>query len=237
VYVSGTTSLTNTTFTTDASVNWDNASTGDNLVLQWDNWGATDYAVWDNKGPQAIIGERTVTWTRWYQTLTLPTYSGSITSASITGSYLLSDNTEAENISLYVYLERPGGDNITILELENTSSLWIADNSSFTSVDNTVTSYINAAGTYTLFMQDNIDRVALADGGSDNYVGIVWTAANLTITAETTPNPDYDADALAAYNNVVTLSWAGIGLMAVAIIIIAASVILGVVRGFGGAKL
>jgi len=46
---------------------------------------------------------------------------------------------------------------------------------------------------------------------------------------------DYDAAARAAYDNVVTLSWAGIGLMAVAIIIIAASVILGVVRGFGGA--
>lgn len=45
---------------------------------------------------------------------------------------------------------------------------------------------------------------------------------------------DYDADALAAYQRVVTLAWAGIGLMAVAIIILAASVILGVVRGFGG---
>jgi len=46
---------------------------------------------------------------------------------------------------------------------------------------------------------------------------------------------NYDSAARAAYDNVVTLSWAGIGLMAVAIIIIAASVILGVVRGFGGA--
>jgi len=46
---------------------------------------------------------------------------------------------------------------------------------------------------------------------------------------------NYDADARAAFDNVVTLSWAGIGLMAVAIIILAASVILGVVRGFGGA--
>lgn len=49
-------------------------------------------------------------------------------------------------------------------------------------------------------------------------------------------NPNYDADALDAYNNVVTLSWAGIGLMAVSIIILAASVILGVVRGFGGGR-
>jgi heme/copper-type cytochrome/quinol oxidase subunit 2 len=47
-------------------------------------------------------------------------------------------------------------------------------------------------------------------------------------------HPDFCADALEAYNNVVTLSWAGIGLMAVSIIILAASVIIGVVRGFGG---
>jgi hypothetical protein len=45
---------------------------------------------------------------------------------------------------------------------------------------------------------------------------------------------DYDADALNAYNNTIAIAWAGIGLMAVAIIILAASVILGVVRGFGG---
>jgi hypothetical protein len=47
-------------------------------------------------------------------------------------------------------------------------------------------------------------------------------------------NPDYDAEALNAYNNTIAIAWAGIGLMAVAIIILAASVILGVVRGFGG---
>lgn len=44
-------------------------------------------------------------------------------------------------------------------------------------------------------------------------------------------DPDYDADARAAWENVQTLSWAGIGLMAVAIIILAASVILRIVRG------
>lgn len=49
-------------------------------------------------------------------------------------------------------------------------------------------------------------------------------------------NPNYDASALAAYNNVVVLSWAGIALMGVAIIILAASVILSVVGGFGGTR-
>jgi len=49
-------------------------------------------------------------------------------------------------------------------------------------------------------------------------------------------SPDYDADALDAWNNTRNLAWAGIGLMAVAIIILAASVILSVVRGFGGSR-
>lgn len=59
---------------------------------------------------------------------------------------------------------------------------------------------------------------------------------NIDNTDTWSVNPLYDADALAAYNNVIALSWAGIGLMSVAIIILAASVILGVIRGFGGAR-
>ncbi len=53
---------------------------------------------------------------------------------------------------------------------------------------------------------------------------------------ENTADPNYDKEALDAYNNVRNLAWAGIGLMAISIIILAASVILGVVRGFGGGR-
>jgi hypothetical protein len=53
--------------------------------------------------------------------------------------------------------------------------------------------------------------------------------------ANVVPNPAYDAIALAQFSNVKTLSWAGIGLMAIAIIVLAASVILSIVRqGMGG---
>lgn len=45
-------------------------------------------------------------------------------------------------------------------------------------------------------------------------------------------DPNYDADALNAWNNVRTLAWAGIGLMAIGVIVLAASVILSVVGGF-----
>lgn len=73
------------------------------------------------------------------------------------------------------------------------------------------------------YLDENGDEIYWADiDNTDNTDS--WSA-----------NADYDADARAAYDRVVTLAWAGIGLMAVAIIILAASVILGVVRGFGGA--
>jgi len=49
-------------------------------------------------------------------------------------------------------------------------------------------------------------------------------------------DPNYDADAYNAWNNVQTLAWAGIALMALVIIILAASVILQVVRGFSGPR-
>jgi hypothetical protein len=48
---------------------------------------------------------------------------------------------------------------------------------------------------------------------------------------------DYDASARSAWENVQTISWAGIGLMAVAVIILAAAVILQIIRGgFGGGR-
>ena len=54
---------------------------------------------------------------------------------------------------------------------------------------------------------------------------------NIDNTDSWSYNPRYDADARSAYDRTVTLAWAGIGLMAVAIIVLAASVILAIVRG------
>jgi len=50
---------------------------------------------------------------------------------------------------------------------------------------------------------------------------------------ENESSPNYDAEALKAWQNTRNLAWAGIGLMAIAIIVLAASVILSIVRGFG----
>ncbi|MEM1590221.1 MAG: hypothetical protein QW175_07375 [Candidatus Bathyarchaeia archaeon] len=48
------------------------------------------------------------------------------------------------------------------------------------------------------------------------------------------PTPT-DNNASTAYSNVQTLTWAGIGLLSVAIIVLAATTIMGIVRGgFGG---
>lgn len=53
---------------------------------------------------------------------------------------------------------------------------------------------------------------------------------------DNTSDPDYDKSARDAYDRTVTMAWAGIGLMALAIIVLAASVILAIVRGTGGAR-
>lgn len=76
------------------------------------------------------------------------------------------------------------------------------------------------------------DYAYLDENGDEIY----WADIDNTDNENTwSSNADYDASARSIYDNIVTMSWAGIGLMAVAIIILAASVILGVVRGFGGA--
>jgi len=51
---------------------------------------------------------------------------------------------------------------------------------------------------------------------------------------DNTSDPHYDASAYNAWQNTRNLAWAGIGLMSVAIIVLAASVILSIVRSFGG---
>ena len=173
--VATTTQLANVTFSSIRE-NWENASSGDNNSLVWDNWAGSDNAVWDNVGDTE---GGTAVWTRWYQSVTIPTTYSGVTSATITGAYLLSDNTDAENLNLYVYLERPGGDNVTILELENTTALWTADNDTWTTLENTVTTSINAGGTYTLFLQDNVHRLPSAAG--ENYVGFVWDNWNISV--------------------------------------------------------
>lgn len=50
-------------------------------------------------------------------------------------------------------------------------------------------------------------------------------------------NPNYDVNALNAYNNTRNLAWASIGLMALGVIVIAAVTILGFVKaGIGGGR-
>jgi len=80
-----------------------------------------------------------------------------------------------------------------------------------------------------------VNQLFLAGIGPTDNQGSWENADNHSQGTGWTANPNYDADALAAYHNLQTLSWAGIGLMALAIIVLAAATILGIVRsGLGG---
>lgn len=217
------TALANGTFTT-VRENWENASAGDNMSTYWDNWdgpGGANHMVWDNVGLDNNSGAG-AQWASWYQSVTIPSYND-VVSARITGRYTVCDNTQAENISLYVYLERPGGDNIPILLLENTSALFVADNTSWTAIDNTITDNINASGAYVLFLNDNIDRwdgVGVTGAPAENYRGVAWD--NMTFTVVTRNLVTYTGvvAGLILYGpTIVTIIFIGLFVFAVFVII------------------
>jgi len=197
---------------------WENASLGDNVTLTWDNGdlhgGASDNMVWDNIGDTST-GAGT-TWTRWFQTITVPTHSRT-NSATIVGKFLLGDNTGAENVSVYVILERPGGDNVYILSLENTSALFKADNTTWIAVDNTITDNINASGAYKLFLQDNVDRITTV---ADNYRGVIWDNFTVTIATQAESDRMGVQTKLPVYGpTIITIIFIGLFIMAVAVLI------------------
>lgn len=218
-------SLANTSFsdnTGNVPDNWDNAVEGDNITNAWSSSGYVTVTRTDN----GTIVDNTEN-SNWYQSVTVSSIGDGICSAVVSYKYRVMDNDNATSIVIQVLLD-DGSDNTTLLNENVTAS----ESASWTSGENSVADNITAAGTYTLHLRTEI----IPDNSkAASNIQVGWDDANLIISAEITSNPDYDADALATYNNVVTLSWAGIGLMAVAIVILAASVILGVVRGFGGA--
>lgn len=228
-YIAGAaSSLTNTDFSENSdnltTFAWDNA-VENAAVNAWDVSGYVTTTVSDNGD---VDSDGTGIWENgyFYQALTLTTIGDGVVSATLTADYRLIDNENIEDIDSYVYL-CDGTDNTTIWT-DNS----IENSASWTSISESVLDNVDATGTYTVYLITQIKPDNTTHGSS---VIVAWDEVNLSVTAETADNPNYDADALAAFNNVVTLSWAGIGLMAVAIIIIAAAMILSVVRGFGGA--
>lgn len=160
----------NSTF--DNTESWDNSVSGGCLAV-FENWGpGRDNVVGDNidnTGSGGIC--------YFYQSLTVNSYDG-VSSATVQASYLISDNSGLENLTIAVRLERPSGDNVDIIVVDNTNH--VADNSTWYAVDNDVTSLINGAGTYRLFLFDNAARVDTS--GFDNLAMIRWDNASLVVT-------------------------------------------------------
>lgn len=177
--VAATTTSVESTFTTDPAAgsweNWD--SGGDNQTMEWDNIdvGYLDNMVEDNLGGTSDNTIAPVGY--WYQNLTVPTYNG-VTTASVAAKWQLCDNTLMENLWVYVILGRPGGDNVIIYNSDN-DNIVVADNTAWFTVDNNVTTHINSAGVYTIYLQDNCDR---SDDCHENFVSVRWDNASLSVT-------------------------------------------------------
>lgn len=165
---STTTTSENSTFSTDPDASWDNQTT-DNSTAAWSDNGVTtaDNYVGDNCGGGTSI-------CFFYQSITVPTYD-SVTSATISADWSIDENENLEDIHIRVRLGRPGGDNVEVYYADNTTHT----ENSWQSVDNTITSSINAAGAYTLYLYDNTTR---ASDSADNSVSARWDNASLSVT-------------------------------------------------------
>lgn len=158
----------NSTF--DDTVSWENATSGASLAI-FENWGpGTDNVIGDNIDNTAGGGT-----CNYSQSVVVPAYDG-VTSAGIQAKYLITDNKGLETLIIAVRLERPGGDNVDIILVDNTNK--VSDNSTWYTVDNDVTSSINASGTYKLHLFDNATRTGT---DNDNLKMIRWDNASLEV--------------------------------------------------------
>jgi hypothetical protein len=202
--------LLNTSFTDNTGSTpdyWTDVTSGENRLCSWDS---TNKWVYEN-GDNGLAG--------WYQSLTVSDFD-TVSSATLSASYKLGDNTGITSITVKAMIEN-STDNITIWQStsKDNSAGWV-------SIDNNVASHITVAGTYKLWLWENI-RTTM-----DNNNFTYWDDANLVVNSNITL---VDSEAQATYNNTMILAWAGIGLMALAIIVLAAVTILGIVRsGLGG---
>jgi len=225
MFLSTEASLGTTTYNSYATKNsgfTDNDS--ENCPAYWDNssstraqWNQASGYVYDNADNSTVT---------WYQSLTIDTFT-TVTSATINAKFRLYDNDNLTDFLAQVILERNATDNVVIWQSTST------DNSlSYTSIENGVKSYITASGTYRIILLDNGTGGGPASG---NTIETRWDDASLTAS---TSIHTIDADTQAAYDKTRAFAWVGIGLMSLAIIILAAVTILGIVRGGlgGGGK-
>lgn len=157
----------------DNGTGWTSAVSNDNMFALWDNiaQGAEDdNGLMDNS-------ENVAGWINWYSDgVAIGDLRDATTRAMVYAKYALADNSLLENLYVAVRLERPGGDNIDIIYIDNT--LFTADNHTWYTVENDVTDYINAVGTYRLHLWDNIARIGVQN---ENYTAIMWDNAYLVV--------------------------------------------------------
>lgn len=218
----------NSTFADNTGV----ATNPDNGWAQYVENGATN--AWNSGGYVTVTSTENDAITKtldsgvWYQRVAISDVYDGVVSAATSFKFRVLDNDNAQSILVRGLLDN-STDNITLFS-EN--MLESDDLGAWVTVDNNVASYVDAAGTYTLWLR--VDMVGFDDGATNPttaWSGIVgFDDASLAVSVD---NITSEA-ALGALANIESLSWTGLGLLAVSIIVLAAVVIVGYVRLMGG---
>lgn len=164
VLVSGAQTYTYTTYqtlntgfsenTVDVPDNWDNIVT-DNRVAYW----STNNYIYENGDNGTVY---------WHQSLAVTDLSDGVSSATIVAKFRLKDNDALTSFTARVLLDN-GTDNIVIWESTSTEN-----SASYTSIENNVSSYITATGTYYIRLFDNVAVT------NDNNIEVRWDDVSLT---------------------------------------------------------
>ena len=107
-----------------------------------------------------------------------------VKSASLTYKYRVWDNDNANTLQIEFWLERPGGDNVNIWLENRDSAGTLAESTSWTTATKDVTDYINAAGTYKVWIVTRMHGYGGASaekGGFDENISVQYDDVKLTI--------------------------------------------------------
>lgn len=156
---------TNSTFA-DNEDGW--SSTAENTVLVTNAWDAGEYIT---TTVAAVSGnyENGI----WYQSLSVSDIYTGVDSATLSLKWRLIDNENIEAVYVRIYL-CDGTDNTLIYENDS-----VDNTTTWNTQENSVTSVVDAAGTYTVYMRAEIDP----DDANTPSVIVGWDTASLTVVA------------------------------------------------------
>lgn len=194
--------------------NWDNLTEPAASGYITNAWNASEYLTTTRDTAAGDNFENGA----WYQALTVSSIYDEVSTATLSFKWRLIDNDNIEAIYIRVYL-CDGTDNTLIFEdnsIENTAT--------WNTQENSVTSVVDAAGTYVVYLRSEIDP----DDANVPNVVVGWDDASLSVSAYSRSYADN------SFSSIQKTGWGGYPLIGVVVIILVAALIIGLMVRFGG---